>query len=152
MKHRTQNTEHRTRNGRSGIAERIVVSLFCVLCSVFVVSCFTTTSPGPVDRQLTLAPGQTSAVKDAGVSIKFVTVTGDNRCPGDAICITGGSADIRIEVRRGSQAEAHDLRTGDMQPVRSGDFTIALVEVTPYPFSTRPIKPEDYRVTLRVSR
>ena len=145
MRRRTQNTDHRTR-------KRACVSAFCVLCSLFIVSCFTTTSPGPLDRQLTLAPGQTSAVKDAGVSIKFVTVTGDNRCPGDAICITGGSADIRIEVRRGSQAEAHDLRTGDMQAVRSGDLTIALVEVTPYPFSTRPIKPEDYRVTLRVSR
>jgi hypothetical protein len=42
------------------------------------------------------------------------------------------------------------MRTGDMQPVFHDGFTIALVQVAPYPFSARTIEPGDYRVTLRV--
>ena len=144
------NTEHRTRTqkGRANALRAV----FCVLCSLFVISCFNPAAPGPVDRQFTLGPGQSATVSEAGVSIKFVTITGDNRCPADAICITGGSADVRIEVRRGNSTEPHDLKTGDMKPVVSKDVTIELVEVSPYPFSSSPIQPGDYRVTLRVKR
>jgi hypothetical protein len=39
-----------------------------------------------------------------------------------------------------------------MQPVRHDEFTIALVQVAPYPFSTRMIQPDEYRATLRVTR
>ena len=44
------------------------------------------------------------------------------------------------------------LHTGDMKPVTHEDLAIALVELTPYPFSSRPIQPGDYRATLRVTR
>jgi hypothetical protein len=39
-----------------------------------------------------------------------------------------------------------------MKPVTHEDLTIALVELAPYPFSSRPIQPGDYRATLRVTR
>ena len=47
---------------------------------------------------------------------------------------------------------AYPLHTGDMKPVTHEDLTIALVELSPYPFSSRPIQPGDYRATLRVTR
>ena len=55
-----------------------------------------------------------------------------------------------LRARRGAQAYA--LHTGDMRPVAHDDLTIALVELSPYPFSAQPIQPGDYRATLRVSR
>jgi hypothetical protein len=39
-----------------------------------------------------------------------------------------------------------------MQPVQHDDFSIALLQVAPYPFSAQAIAPQDYRVTLRVTR
>jgi hypothetical protein len=39
-----------------------------------------------------------------------------------------------------------------MRPVVHEDLTIALLELSPYPFSSRPIAPGDYRATLRISR
>jgi hypothetical protein len=39
-----------------------------------------------------------------------------------------------------------------MRPVQHDDFTISLVQVAPYPFSARPIQPDEYRVTLKVTR
>jgi hypothetical protein len=39
-----------------------------------------------------------------------------------------------------------------MRPVKHGDLTIELVQLSPYPFSSRTIQPDEYRATLRVTR
>jgi hypothetical protein len=39
-----------------------------------------------------------------------------------------------------------------MEPVTHDGLTISLVELQPYPFSSRTIEPGDYRATLRVTR
>ena len=110
-------------------------------------------APGPVSRQVTLAPGQTATISEAAIAVRFEGVSGDSRCPGDAICIQGGDALVHIDVvPSGGTARSYTLHTGDMRPVAHGDLTIALVELAPYPFSSRPIDPADYRATIRVSR
>jgi hypothetical protein len=108
---------------------------------------------GPVNQQLTLAVGQAAAISDAGITIRFVGVPNDSRCPGNAICITAGDATILIEVLPpdGGRSQ-YDLHTADMKPVKHRDVTIALLQLDPYPFIPRPIEPGDYRVTLRVAR
>jgi hypothetical protein len=111
------------------------------------------TNPSPVDKSVTLAPGQTLAVSEAAISVKFEGVSGDSRCPLNAICITGGDAQVAVEVipARGG-AKDYVLHTGDMRPVIHDDLTLTLVDLSPYPFAGRPIDPSDYRVTLRVTR
>ncbi len=106
----------------------------------------------PLNQQFTLAPGETTAIEGADLSVRFNRVTGDNRCPADAVCILGGSADVNITVASDGSRRDHVLRTGDMQPVQQDGFTISLIQVAPYPFSERPIDPADYRVTLTVTR
>lgn len=39
-----------------------------------------------------------------------------------------------------------------MAPVSHDDLTITLVELMPYPFSSMPFSPDQYRATLRVTR
>jgi hypothetical protein len=111
------------------------------------------TAPTPINQNVTLAAGQAAAIEGASLSLRFQNVTGDSRCPADAICITGGDAEVHIAVTPAAGAgRDYTLHTGDMRPVKHEDLTIALVELTPYPFSARPIQPSDYRATLRVSR
>ena len=111
------------------------------------------TAPSPVDHRFTLAPGGIALVPEAGVSVRFDGVSGDSRCPGDALCMLGGDALVRIAVLEGTSAFAYELHTGSMQPVRHGDVTLSLEELQPYPFSSLPpIAPGDYRVTLRATR
>ena len=54
----------------------------------------------------------------------------------------GGEADTHTNdaIAKSEQAVVHD------------DLTIALVDLTPYHYSARPIQPSDYRLTLRISR
>jgi hypothetical protein len=110
-------------------------------------------APTPFSREVVLTPGRTVAVSEGGVSLRFEGVSGDSRCPIDAICIQGGDALVQLTVVPESGAgRAYVLHTGDLRPVSHADLTIALVDLTPYPFSARPIAPEEYRATVRVRR
>jgi len=110
------------------------------------------TSPSAVDARFTLAPGQTETIAGASTRVTFVAVTSDSRCPANAFCVVAGEAAVRIDAWTDGRSSTHELRTGSMQPARTGDLTIELVEVAPYPFATTPIDPAAYRVTLRVTR
>ena len=109
--------------------------------------------PGtPFSREVTVAQGATMNVA-SGLTVKFVAVTGDSRCPGDAICITGGDAIVKLQVASGGSSNDIELHTGSQQPVISGGVTYELIQLMPYPFSSLPpIAPGDYRLTLRVTR
>lgn len=100
---------------------------------------------------MVLAPGQRTQVAER-LSVGFVGVLGDSRCPADALCIQGGDAIVRIEIDAGRRQAQRDLHTGNMQPVLFEGVRVELVELSPYPFSGRPIEPGDYRARLRVTR
>jgi hypothetical protein len=69
------------------------------------------------------------------------------------MCITGGSAAVQITASaNGNLPRDYDLHTGDMRPVHHDGLTIALVQLSPYPFSARPIQPAEYRATFKVTR
>lgn len=108
----------------------------------------------PLNQRFTLERGQTSPLEGTSLRIQFVGVTGDSRCPADVVCIQGGDALVQIRVTEQSAPKDYELHTGDSSQasVKHGDLTIELVELQPYPFSSRTIQPGDYRATLRVRR
>ena len=109
-------------------------------------------SPTPVDQQVVLAPGQSASIT-SDVSVRFNGVSGDSRCPGDALCILGGDAIVAVTITAGRSTADRDLHTGNMQPVTHDGVRIDLVQLEPYPFSSLgPIDPASYRATLRVTR
>jgi hypothetical protein len=67
------------------------------------------------------------------------------------MCVLGGDALVHIAATTEGVSNDYTLHTGDMKPARHGNLTIALEQLQPYPFSARPIDPDDYRVTLRVT-
>lgn len=107
----------------------------------------------PLNREFELGAGQSATIDDVSMSVRFNGVTNDSRCPGDAICILGGDALVHITATSSRSTRDYELHTGDMRPVQHEGVTIALVQLQPYPFSSRPpIVPSDYRATLKVSR
>ena len=106
----------------------------------------------PLNTEFVLAPGTAARIDGASMTIKFNGVAGDSRCPADAICIQGGDAIVSITVTATSGSRDHELHTGDMRPVKHDGVTIALVQLVPYPFSSTPVQPGDYRATLKATR
>ena len=107
----------------------------------------------PLNDQFTLAPRETASVRDTSLRLEFMRVSGDSRCPADALCIQGGDAIVHVRATDARTAE-HELHTGDRNwaTVVHDGFRIELVELRPYPFSSRTIDASDYRATLRVTR
>jgi hypothetical protein len=106
---------------------------------------------GPFSKEVTVAQGKTVSVVD-DVSLHFVAVAGDSRCPKDVVCIQGGDAIVKLQVKTSGDTRDAELHTANTQPVVSGDLTLELLQLMPYPFSGRTIQPEEYRATLKVSR
>lgn len=128
--------------------------LICLLC---VTGCDEKSPNGPtvpLNEHFTLSPGQVAAFEDADLKIQFVRVTGDSRCPADAICIQGGDALVQVLASDGDDSSLLGLHTGDSSQASAiyGGVRITLVELQPYPFSSRTIAPEEYRATLTATR
>ena len=127
-----------------------------VLCLLAAAACDESPT-GPtvaLDERFTLSPRTVAAVRDQDVRVQFDQVTGDSRCPADAICIQGGDALVHIRVSDRASTDAYVLHTGDSSQatIVHGSVRVALLELQPYPFSSRTIAPADYRATLSVSR
>ena len=73
---------------------------------------------GPsLNEDFTVAPGEITAIAEAGVRVRFDRVEGDSRCPADAVCVQGGDALVRITVIERSTERPYELHTGSMEPV-----------------------------------
>ena len=132
-------------------------SLTLLICLLAATACDEKSPIGPtvaLNERFTLAPSETATIQDADILVQFVEVTGDSRCPADALCIQGGDALVHIRVRDGATLSPYELHTGDSSraTVTYKQVRIALVELQPYPFSSRTIAPMDYRATLTVTR
>jgi hypothetical protein len=130
--------------------------LVLILSLLAVAACDEQAVAGPtvvVNERFTLAPGEVATVRDVDLRVRFVVVTGDSRCPADALCIQGGDAIVHVSVFDDGTTSAYELHTGDSSraTVTHKQIRIGLVELQPYPFSSRTIAPGDYRATLTVS-
>ena len=128
----------------------------CVLltCLLVVTGCDESIT-GPtvgLNQDFELQPGSASVIAGASFAVRFDGVSGDSRCPADAVCIQGGDAVVAISVIDDGESRRLELHTGDMRPVSYDGYTIALVQLQPYPFSSRTIQPDEYRATLKVTR
>jgi hypothetical protein len=133
-------------------------ALVLVLCLIAATTCDEKSPVGPtipLNQRFTLARSEVARVESTEVRVQFTAVTGDSRCPVDAICIQGGDAIVHIQVFDGSAAgSGYDLHTGDSAraAVSHGQMRIELLELQPYPFSSKTVAPDEYRATLIVTR
>lgn len=130
---------------------RVSTFLFTVIALAAAAAC--TSSPtAPVNTTFTLAPGQSNTV--GILTVKFIGVTIDTRCPMNALCIQMGDAHIALEASVPGTHRAFELQL--LNPMNRATelrgYTIEAKELSPYPFTPMPTDPDDYRVQLRVYR
>ena len=126
--------------------------VFTVLIAASMAACSSSPTAPTGPTSITLAPGQSTQV--GSLVVKFIGVTIDTRCPADAMCIQMGDAfaALETEVLGGHRAFELQLLNPANRSTTHGSYSIELTEVSPYPFSNRPIAPADYRITLKVAR
>jgi hypothetical protein len=111
-----------------------------------------TTPSVAVGSEFQLRPSESVSVETTDLSVRFELVTGDSRCPADAICVWQGDATAVFSVKVGA-ASSTSLTlhtTGEGRRGSADGFTLTLVRLDPYPYSSRPISLSDYRAQLRV--
>lgn len=70
----------------------------------------------PATGMVRLVEGQSTFIKDKNLSLKFVNVLDDSRCPQHAQCIWAGSATVALEVMStSSRPQTINLTTGALR-------------------------------------
>ena len=110
--------------------------------------------PSAVDQEIQLAFAQQSTLEGEGLTLSFMEVNEDSRCPSTVQCGSAGQARITIEAARpGFPHQSLALSTHPLATSADySDFTVTLLEVAPYPAVPGQIPPEDYVATLVVTR
>jgi len=82
-----------------------------------------------------------------------VTFSGidDSRCPTDVTCIWEGRASITLHVFDQIQNQTITLTTDKIQSKNVGSYEIKLIDVLPYPVTTKDIS-EEYVATISISK
>ena len=110
----------------------------------------------PVGREFNIAVGQTTVVAGTELTVTFVRVLEDNRCPMGALCIQtigAGNGQIELKVTAKALAPATLKLNTTMEP-KDGVvdvYRIQLTALSPIPQLGKTIREQDYRASLMVS-
>ena len=117
------------------------------------------TSDAKLGSQFQLKINQTALVRTANVTVTFLNVTGNSRCPSDVVCVWQGQVTVKVKIMKDNQGMAiFDLtagagdNNGSLSSKRSGKFYIRLGSVEPYPKSNSTISYSDYLASMIVSK
>jgi hypothetical protein len=113
-----------------------------------------TSSSGPnvaLNQEFTLGVGGEADIEGTSLSLRFIRVVTDSRCPANVECIWAGNAQIALETINGSARGTAALNTFDgAREIAVGQFRDSLVSLVPVPVDPGTIESGDYRATLRV--
>jgi hypothetical protein len=99
--------------------------------------------------------GSTLTLTGSGITVTFVAVREDSRCPTGVQCIWEGDAAVGFRVARGTaEAVLLELHTSDRfaRESQAHGVTIRLERLDPHPSADQPVAPNAYVATLAVTR
>jgi hypothetical protein len=105
-----------------------------------------------MNQEFKLKVGEQAKIATEELSIKFVSVAEDSRCPKGEQCITQGKGKIQLEMAKGeNKPQSIELNTSSgPQEANYEKYTVKLLALDPYPVMNRVLKSEDYVATIAV--
>jgi hypothetical protein len=140
---------------------RVLVPLLQIVgLGVFLSACDTSmepsrkpTIPASLNVPFTLAVGQSAEFADENLTVSFVRVLSDTRCPLDSMCVWAGDATMAVYARQvGEAAKTLHLTLVDSQGVDYQGFAFHAQQLMPGRLSGQTIPPGDYTLQLLVDR
>ena len=112
--------------------------------------------PAPSQTQIDIPIGKLVEVEIDGLTLEFLEVTEDSRCPANVVCVWAGQAKVVIAaIDGGRDLGKHELvldPTGaNSNGVELGKYSVALVALNPYPSASYSIPNSDYVATISLS-
>ena len=112
--------------------------------------------PVPTRQRIDIPIGKLVEVEIDGLTLEFLEVTEDSRCPANVVCVWAGQAKLVIAaIDGGRDLGKHELvldPTGaNLNGVELGKYSVALVALNPYPSASYSIPNSDYVATISVS-
>jgi hypothetical protein len=111
-----------------------------------------------VDRTFTLAPNEVASVHDGAFELRFDRVLKDERCGAAALCVAGVVTEAVLQFDVVTRKDNFSMQSKAQMGTWTGKATIggynvSIEQLAPYPIGQAKdeIKPEDYRVTLRIT-
>ena len=118
---------------------------------VALLACSSTGLTAPINEDFTLAVGESIAVLGTPITIRFLGVREDSRCPINADCIWAGNARVELELRGLDSTATLGLNSFDgAKEGVYGSYRIRLAQLRPVPTTSGPLQQSDYRATLTV--
>lgn len=108
-----------------------------------------------VDESFVLAPGESVEIEGADLTVTFLEVRDDSRCPADVQCVWAGEVVLSAETIQAGVGETWQLHSGEQgggsTRAELGSYRLELLGVAPEPRTQGdPIAPGEYRATFRV--
>lgn len=111
-------------------------------------SCLGATSP-PVGQEFSLAVGEMVNVDGAELSVEFVEVSEDSRCPTSVQCVWAGNGAVVVRTTTGAGFAEDTLHT-NLEPkvLHLGEVQLELLSLDPSPETPGTIPTVSYRATF----
>lgn len=133
----------------------MLLTLCCVLGMV-VLGCSSAADEGVAGeggpRRVELRVGEETTLPDSKISVKFLSVDDDSRCPQGVNCIWAGSVGVSLQLSApGEEGRRVRLNTAvEPRAVSYKGHSFNIESVSPPRVDGKDIRPEDYRITLAV--
>ena len=107
-----------------------------------------------MDEEFTLKVGQKVTVKDTNLTVRFLAVAEDSRCPVDVTCVWAGNARLEFELLVSEKNRSLvSLNTGnEPKAAQLKKFKLKLVGLTPGRKEGGALNSADYEVTVIVGK
>ncbi len=127
-------------------------TLYLALLMAFVFGTIQTANAQTEQRE-TIKFGKQKKFSRSKLTVKFVTVVEDSRCPQDVNCVQAGNARIKVEISNGTTKEVFEMNTtlGPRGASFSG-FAIYLDELLPMTKQNVKINQKTYKGKFRIVR
>jgi hypothetical protein len=133
----------------------IIAGLLMLLAlPLILTACGSSQISATLGTEFTIPAGKTAVISGESLKIKFVEVTGDSRCATGLQCIRAGDAQCLMLIYKGDSQTSLTLIQEGSNAVNSMDFNVynAQFRLEPYPEKDKPIKPEDYKLIMTVTK
>jgi hypothetical protein len=135
-----------------------IFTICLLLVTLLVTIPFSACSSGNIKaglgEEFTLPVGKTAAISGQSLSIKFVEVTADSRCPTGVQCIVAGNAKCLMLISYSNSQSSLTFTQEGGNETNTMDFNVFKInfKLEPYPVYPNKIKAADYKLTMTVTK